>query len=58
MTDGNGAGVFNPFRGKAMVNGNNNENLSHIPTYNDPVECGLIASIRLILLPHTSISLI
>lgn len=55
QTDGNGAGVFNVFWGKAMKNRNHN-NLSHIPTHNDPVECGLIICVRLIIcLPHLSL---
>lgn len=38
----NKAAEFNLFKGKAMKSGNNSENVSHIPRYSDPVDCGLI----------------
>lgn len=55
-TDVNGARVFNLFRGKAMKNENNNKTLSHIPTPNDPAECGLFTCMRIIIcLPYLSV---
>ena len=47
--DCNKAAEFNLFKGKAMKSGNNSKNVSHIPRYSDPVDCGLITCSRLII---------